>query len=70
MSLDPAYLEYPRRRHGYDHDLYPWSALHDRPPIRWPGGAAVAVWICIGLEYFPTMEANASLAVAREALSG
>ena len=53
MSLDPAYLEYPRRRHGYDHDLYPWSALHDRPPIRWPGGAAVAVWICIGLEYFP-----------------
>ena len=51
MSLDPAYLEYPRRRHGYDHDLYLWSALHERPPVRWPGGAAVAVWICIGLEY-------------------
>ena len=53
MSLDPAYLDYPRRRHGYDHDLYPWSALHERAPVRWPGDAQVAVWICIGLEYFP-----------------
>ena len=52
MSLDPAYLEYPRRRHGYDHDLYAWSALHERPPLRWPRGS-VAVWVCVSLEYFP-----------------
>ncbi len=53
MTLDRAYLEYPQRRAGYDHDLYPWSALKDRAPVRWPGGAQVAVWICVSLEYFP-----------------
>ncbi len=52
MSLDPAYLHYPHRRHGYDHDLYPWSALHQRPPLRWPKGS-VAVWVCVSLEFFP-----------------
>ncbi len=53
MPLDPTYLEYPHRRLGYDHDMYPWSALKDRKPITWPTGAAVAVWICVSLEYFP-----------------
>jgi allantoinase len=53
MTLDPAYLEYPNRCEGYDHDLYPWSALKDRKPVTWPGGAKVAVWICVSLEYFP-----------------
>lgn len=54
MSLDPAYLHYPRRRHGYDHDLYDWSALHQRPALQWPNGS-VAVWICVSLEYFPIL---------------
>ncbi|QJQ32067.1 polysaccharide deacetylase family protein [Sphingomonas lacunae] len=53
MTLDPAYLDYPRRRHGYDHDLYPWSALHERTPVQWPGGKSVAVWLCVSLEWFP-----------------
>lgn len=53
MSLDPAYLQYPKRRHGYDHDLYRWSSIFDRPPVRWPDGKSVAVWICISLEWFP-----------------
>jgi peptidoglycan/xylan/chitin deacetylase (PgdA/CDA1 family) len=52
MTLDPAYLEYPRRRHGYDHELYTWSALHQRPAVTWPQGS-VAVWICVSLEWFP-----------------
>jgi allantoinase len=53
VTLDPAYLEYPKRRHGYDHDLYEWSAIQTRKPIIWPSGKSVAVWICISLEWFP-----------------
>lgn len=53
MTLDPAYLVYPQRRHGYDHDLYGWSALHERSPVRWPAGKSVALWVCVSLEWFP-----------------
>lgn len=53
MSLDAAYLEYPHRKRGYDHDLYAWSNLHERPPVAWPDGKSVAVWVCIDLEWFP-----------------
>ena len=53
MTLDPAYLTYPKRRLGYDHDLYDWSALHERPPVQWPDGKSVAVWLCVSLEWFP-----------------
>jgi allantoinase len=59
MTLDPAYLEYPKRRPGYDHDIYPWSALKDRKPVAWPTGAKVAVWICVSLEYFPLTPSDA-----------
>jgi peptidoglycan/xylan/chitin deacetylase (PgdA/CDA1 family) len=58
MSLDPTYLDYPRRRHGYDHDLYPWSAIGDRAPIAWPGGKSVAVWFCVSLEWFPILPSD------------
>ena len=51
-TLPDSYTRYPRRREGYDHDLYPWSALHQRPPVKWPGGS-VAVWLCVSLEWFP-----------------
>jgi allantoinase len=53
MTLDPSYLEYPKRRHGYDHDIYNWSALHTRKPVQWSGGKSVAVWLCVSLEWFP-----------------
>lgn len=53
MTLDPAYLDYPKRGHGYDHDLYHWSALHERKPVVWPEEKSVAVWICVSLEWFP-----------------
>src|SRR3546814_16716379 len=52
MSLDPSYLDYPRRRRGMDHDLYPWSNLFERPPNARPGGAAVAVLPVLRLERF------------------
>ena len=51
--LDSNYLTYPHRRHGYDHDIYPWSAMHERAPIVWPGGKTVALWVCVSLEWFP-----------------
>ena len=58
MSLDPSYLEYPHRRHGYDHDLYPYSALPTRKPLAWPGGKSVAVWIVVSLEWFPIITSD------------
>jgi len=53
MPLDKSYLEYPKRRHGMDHDLYPWTNMFERKPVKWPNGAKVAVWITVPLEYFP-----------------
>ncbi|WP_298686271.1 polysaccharide deacetylase family protein [uncultured Sphingomonas sp.] len=53
MALDPAYLEYPRRARGMDHDLYGYSNLFERPPVVWAGGKTVAVPIVVSLEWFP-----------------
>jgi allantoinase len=53
MAPDPSYLAYPHRREGYDHEFYDWSCLHTRPPVRWPDGKSVAVWLCVSLEWFP-----------------
>ncbi|RMF10425.1 MAG: polysaccharide deacetylase [Alphaproteobacteria bacterium] len=53
MSLPSEYLEYPKRRHGMDHDLYPWSNMFDRPPVKWPGDKPIALWITVALEFFP-----------------
>jgi len=58
MALDPAYLDYPRRRHGYDHDLYPWSNIFERPPVAWPDGKTVAVWPVVSLEWFPMVPSD------------
>jgi len=52
MSLDPAYLEYPKRRRGMDHDRYAYSNLFQRPALSWPQGQ-VAVAIVVSLEWFP-----------------
>lgn len=58
MTLDPSYLEYPNRHKGYDHALYPYSALPTRAPINWPGGKGVATWIVISLEWFPIVPSD------------
>lgn len=55
MTLPADYLAYPRRREGYDHDLYRWSSIFDRAPVTWPGGRPVAVWVCVSLEWFPIL---------------
>jgi allantoinase len=53
MALDAAHLEYPQRRRGMDHDRYEWSMLTQRPPVRWPGGKPLAVWVNVSLQHFP-----------------
>jgi hypothetical protein len=53
MALDPAYLEYHRRKRGMDHDLYSYSNLFERPPVAWPEGRTIAVPIVVSLEWFP-----------------
>lgn len=58
MTLDPSYLEYPKRCEGYDHDLYSWSNIHQREPVHWPGGAKVAVFVCVSLEWFPIIPSD------------
>lgn len=58
MALDPAYLDYPKRREGYDHDLYEWSKIFARKPVQWHAGKSVAVWVCVSLEWFPMTPAD------------
>lgn len=53
MSLPEEFLQYPLRRYGMDHERYDWSMLHQRPPVAWPNGARVALWVTPALEWFP-----------------
>lgn len=53
MTLGPENFAYPHRRHGMDHDRYDWSMLHERPPVSWPDGKRVALWINVAVEVFP-----------------
>lgn len=34
------------------HDRFPYSAIVDRPPLRWPNDARVAVWVIPNIEHF------------------
>ena len=53
MPLDQDYLQYPLRRYGMDHDRYDWSMLARRPPVAWPGGAKLALWVNLAVQFFP-----------------
>lgn len=53
MALDAHFLNYPMRRHGMDHDRYPWSNLFERKPLALPHNAKVAVMVTVPLEFFP-----------------
>jgi len=58
MSLDPGYLAYTKRRRGMDHDLYPYSNIHQRPPVSWPNDNKLLIWPVISLEYFPMVPSD------------
>ena len=35
-----------------EHDRFPYSAIVDRAPLRWPNGARVALWVIPNIEHF------------------
>src|SRR5882672_2648654 len=35
-----------------EHGRFPYSAIVDRVPLRWPNGARVAVWVIPNIEHF------------------
>lgn len=60
---DPGYLRYRHRRQGMDHQRYAWSQLHEREPVQWPGGAQVAFWVNVCVQFFPLNQRGAPFAV-------
>ncbi len=41
------------RSYGMDHDRYDWSLLTRRPPITWPNGAHLALWVTVAVPVYP-----------------
>lgn len=52
-KLDKQYLHYPHRSYGMDHNRYEWSILKERPKVAWPDGKLLALWVNVGLQFFP-----------------
>jgi allantoinase len=42
----------PPAHNPQEHDRFPYSAIVDRKPLRWPKGARVAVWVIPNIEHF------------------
>lgn len=60
----PGPLDYPLRRRGMDHDRYDWSMLGQRKPVRWPGGKHLALWVNVGMQFFPLNPGKKPVSVA------
>jgi allantoinase len=52
-----------------EHDRFAYSAIVDRPPLRWPNGARVAVWVIPNIEHFLFDRPGTPVTVATLALS-
>lgn len=52
-ELSKDYLTYPNRGYGQDHGFYDWRQAKDRKPLKWQGGAKVAICFIVPLEFFP-----------------
>ncbi len=63
MALDKAHLTYPERSYGMDHERYDWSMLTDRPAVQWPNGKKLALWINVGMQFFPLNQQGKPFAV-------
>jgi allantoinase len=53
MSAPPDLLRYAKRGPGLDHPWFSHSTVFQRPPLRWPGGKPIALWIAVPIEFFP-----------------
>jgi len=53
MTVPKEYFDYPHRRPGLDHDRFDHRVLPRAQPVAWPGGARVALWVTVHLEFFP-----------------
>ena len=53
MTIPPDDLRYTHRRAGLDHDWFEHQSLFARPPVQWPGGAKLALWITVPIEFYP-----------------
>lgn len=51
-GVNSDYLQYDKRRYGYDHDWYDWSMLGQRKPIVWPDAKPLALWLNVSLQHF------------------
>lgn len=52
-ELDNKYFHYPHRAYGMDHKRYEWSMLKNRQKTVWPEGKSLALWVNVGLQFFP-----------------
>lgn len=50
-----------RRPFALVHDRLPYSAITDRAPITWPGGAGVAVWVVPNVEHYEYLPPSGAL---------
>lgn len=63
MPLDDSYLKYPHRAYGMDHDRYEWEMLEQRQALSWPKGKKLALWVNVGLQFFPLNQQGKPFAV-------
>jgi len=42
----------PTAKNPQEHGRFPYSAIVDREPLRWPNGARVALWVIPNIEHF------------------
>lgn len=52
MALPEDYTDYPKRKHGQDHDRYVWNRVVEREKTTLAGGQSFAAAIIVPLEYF------------------
>ena len=50
-----------------DNELFPYSPITERPPVRWPGGARVAFYLGLNIEHYRGDKPSTSISGGRQA---